>query len=177
MALEFTISVRGACAVVAITKYRQEQKDGKIYIRSEEVSTCPICHSTLNVIGSRERKSIGTDGEQQVFIIRRLRCTDEGCRSIHHELPDIFVPYKRHCTETIEQAISGGERASTLEQSTVRKIRNWWESVSQYFHNILRALEARYGVNFSEVIKTSEIVRAVVNSNLWIHTRSVRMTE
>ena len=161
--------------MIIITKYSQEEKDGKKYIRSEEVSLCPICHSVLKVIGSRERTAIEADGNKQIFVIRRLRCKD--CGHVHHELPDLLVPFKRHCAETIEQVVSGGEPVSPLGKPTIRRIRNWWTEVSQYFLNILRTLEARHGVKLSASLKTSEIVRAVVNSHFWIHTRSVRMSE
>ncbi|MGI6649770.1 MAG: DUF6431 domain-containing protein [Bacillota bacterium] len=46
------------------------------------------------------RVFINDVGNQNVLVIRRLRCRH--CHRIHHELPDILVPYKRHSSESIE---------------------------------------------------------------------------
>lgn len=157
--------------MVIITKYRQTKKAGKVYIHSEETSACPICCSGLQVIGSRNRKAIGSDGQWQIYVIRRLRCTV--CGHIHHELPDLLVPYKRHCAGTIEQVVLGDEPPGILKPPTIQRIRTWWRIVSPYFRGITLALEAKFEIYFPEQIKPSEIVRAVVNQHFWTHTRSV----
>lgn len=48
---------------------------------------------------------IDSGGTPLSMIIRRLRCGQ--CGKVHHELPDVVVPYKRHCAETIEKVIEG----------------------------------------------------------------------
>jgi len=48
---------------------------------------------------------IDSGGTPMTMIIWRLRC--EQCGKVHHELPDVVVPYKRHCAETIEKVIEG----------------------------------------------------------------------
>lgn len=40
-------------------------------------------------------------GEKRTLQIERLRCTNEGCRRIHHALPDCLVPYKHYSSEVI----------------------------------------------------------------------------
>ena len=72
-------------------------------MRGNESAICPICGEVLSVRGRRERKIIDSGGEKVKLVIRRLRC--ERCKRIHHELPDCIVPYKRHCSETIEAVI------------------------------------------------------------------------
>lgn len=109
-------------------------------------------------------------GTPKTMNIRRLRC--KGCRKIHHELPDLLVPYKRHSLETIEKIISEDQGTVCCEESTVRKIRAWWMSLRLYFVNILATLEEKHGVQFGNPPTPKEIVRAVVNAHLWVHTRS-----
>jgi transcription elongation factor Elf1 len=145
------------------------RRRGKIRIKSEETINCPICGNSLYVIGTRNRMIIGSGGTPMTIIIRRLRCKQ--CGKIHHELPDIVVPYKRHSAEAIEKIISGEAGEVIIEESTLRRIRNWWSSWRLYFASILASLEAKYGVAF-EKSAPREIVRAIVNSNFWIHTRS-----
>jgi len=157
--------------MVNITKYRQEKKGGKIYIRSEESPVCPICLSNLKVIGSRDRKATDVDGEQQTYVIRRLRC--KKCGHVHHELPDLLIPYKRHCAETFERALAGKGAADTLNYSLVKRIMGWWKTMFHYFRSVTTALEETCGINFSKPLKLKEIVRAIVNQHLWVHTRSV----
>jgi hypothetical protein len=80
---------------------------------------------------------------------------------LHHELPDILVPYKRYGSESIEAVITGKdaltvygkesvESASHLPKSTLQKI---WHHVGDAPGWLAR------------------IVRPVVNLNLWVHTR------
>lgn len=122
------------------------------------------------VIGSRSRMFIDGGGTPRSMNIRRLCC--KGCGKIHHELPDLVVPYKRHCAETIEKIISGDQGAVCCEDSTVGRIRAWWMSLRLYFVSILASLEAKYGVEFGKPWEPKGIVRAVVNAHLWVHTRS-----
>ncbi|WP_414672216.1 DUF6431 domain-containing protein [Lentibacillus sp.] len=41
--------------------------------------------------GSRPRVWCRSSGKRDNLIIRRLYC--EKCKDIHHELPDVFIPY------------------------------------------------------------------------------------
>ena len=49
---------------------------------------------------------IDTGGETVRLVVRRLRCMNENCRRIHHELPDVVVPYKMHTAATFEKIIA-----------------------------------------------------------------------
>jgi len=122
------------------------------------------------IIGTRKRSVINGDGEKKTLVIRRLRCTS--CRTIHHELPDVIIPYKRHSAGTLEKIISGDTAGLSCESSTIRRIKRWWETGRQYFESVLASLREKYGVVFSVCPSPKEIVRAVVNANLWVHTRS-----
>jgi len=141
------------------------------HIHSKEASVCPICGGHLHVIGSKPRKVIESSGEVKILIIRRLRCRE--CGKIHHELPDILIPYKRHCAETIEKIISAGKTAEVpCEESTIRKISAWWTALLPYFINVINSLSAKLQITFSSTMTPREIIRAVVNAHFWIHTRS-----
>ena len=139
-------------------------------MKSEETSRCPICVAELHVIGSRSRIVIDSSGKLLRLIIRRLRCGD--CGKIHHELPDMVIPYKRHCTTTIEKIITGKCEEVCCEESTIRRVRQWWLACQLYFRSVLASLREKYGVMFCDVSPPKEIVRAVANAQLWPHTRS-----
>ena len=131
---------------------------------------CPVCGGGLVVIGSRKRRLIESDEVTHTLIIRRLRC--KACRATHSELPDIVIPYKRHCAATIEKIISGDSAETVCEESTIRRIRSWWSSCRLYFESVMASLRAKFGLIFPSNPAPREIVRAVVNAHLWIHTRS-----
>ena len=130
----------------------------------------------MYVIGTRRRMIIVIGGTPMTIIIRRLRC--KKCGKIHHELPDKIIPYKRYCAETIEKIIGGNDDeghlgvAERMELSTIRRLKVWWASLQLYLESVLESLSEKYGVLVSVKSAPREIVRAVVNSNLWLHTRS-----
>ena len=132
---------------------------------------CPICGNRLYVIGSKKRKVIEADESKTVLIIRRLRCVL--CEKIHHELPDIIVPYKRHRYETIEKAINGATDDVTYNESTINRFKAWWKALLPYFINILASLSMKYGIApVGGQYAPREIIRIVTNANFWVHTRS-----
>jgi len=157
--------------MISIRNYSLEKDETeRFHVKSYEVIACPICGGVVAVIGSRERYVIVEDGDKQTLVIRRLRCND--CRTIHHELPDIIVPYKRHCSDTIEKIVAGDADGVNCENGTIHRIKAWWTACLLYFKSILTSLKAKYEVEFSEEPAPKEIVRAVANAHLWIHTRS-----
>jgi len=83
-------------------------------------------------------------------------------------LPDIVIPYKRYSVETIEKIVEGKDEEVVCEESTLRRIRAWWAACRLYFESILTSLREKYGMIFSGRPTPREIVRAVVNTNLWV---------
>ncbi|MFZ5777250.1 MAG: DUF6431 domain-containing protein [Bacillota bacterium] len=145
----------------------------------------------MKVIGSRQRRCIDGPGDKIVLIIRRLRCAV--CHRIHHELPDMLVPYKRHIRESIEAVVGGDPALSvTADESTLWRWRRWFWALAAYFLGCLTAIAARYAIASAEVRSTltrsalhgirqlvgeapgwlARVVRPVVNTNLWVQTRS-----
>jgi len=157
--------------MIIITYYRKElDTRGRIRIISEEESVCPICNGNLKVIGVRKRTVINAAGEKEKLIIRRMRC--KPCRKIHHELPDYVVPYKRHCAETIESIITDKTEDVCCDFVTEYRIKTWWATILMYFENVLSSLQIKYGAVFSTNSTPREIIRAITNTNLWVHTRT-----
>jgi len=148
---------------------RRKDDAGRVHILCYEINVCPICGKALLVIGTRERRYIKDDGMTEELVIRRLRC--KGCHKIHHELPDILIPYKRHCTKTVEKIVEG-DGDVCCDDPGISRIRAWWRACRLYFDGVMSSLREKYGDVFSPDPAPREIVRAVVNANLWVHTRS-----
>ncbi len=143
------------------------------------------------VAGSRKRKYIKITGEQVTLILRRLKC--QPCKRIHHELPDILVPYKRYSSESIEEALNGGKNMTVAaDESTIYRWKQWFRDISGYFLGCLISITICYIDNSVEEKSVSpvsplhriwhyvgnaprwlsRIVRPVANANLWVQTRS-----
>jgi hypothetical protein len=159
----------------------------KYRVRSKEKSICPVCGSLeLKVAGTRTRKILRSCGKKIILVIRRLQCRN--CRRIHHELPDSIVPYKRYSSESIEAILDGMEDRVSCEESTIYRIRKWFSDCSGYLAGSLDAIAVRWGLKTVVDHKSSmyrikahvgnesgwlaRVVRPLVNSNMWVHTRS-----
>ena len=157
--------------MIIISKYKKERrKDGKIHILSEEDNVCPLCFGAFQVIGVRDRSLIESTGIIETLVIRRLRCED--CFKIHHELPDMIIPYKRHCAETIENVIAGDSVDICCDLVTEYRIKKWWITFYLYFERVKVSLQMKYGANFPLMLTPKKIVRIIANTNLWVHTRT-----
>ena len=161
------------------------------FVRSMENSICPLCQGNLKIIGSRRRRVIAEDGEQITLIVRRLRCRNEQCRRIHHELPDIVIPFKRHTTDTYEKVIVGVENVAPAEESTIWRIRKWFkESADALTGGLLGTyvmVTKDFAAGFSGLPQSmlericyfvgtdpgwlKKVVRILVNNNKWGHTQ------
>lgn len=115
-----------------------------------------------------------------------------GCGRVHHELPDIIVPYKRYSSETIELILSPSDTEADeypCELSTALRLKLWFFLLREYFRNTLISLTFLYdydielGYEINEIIPCidtrsgvtgwlKKLVRFLVNSGRWLHTRS-----
>ena len=157
-------------------------------MRSNERPSCPDCDSPLKAVGSRKRIIRRSDGERHTLIIRRLKCGKCGC--LHHELPDIIVPYKRYDAETIEKVLSEKENTPSFpcETSTAVRLRVWFLLLRSYFEGTVRSLLFIYRrdrdlcgelsglASLDPAILENgwlkRLVRTIVNSGRWRQTRS-----
>ena len=153
---------------------------------------CPCCSGVLKTIGRRRRGCINSLGEKIILSISRLRCSD--CKRIHHELPDILVPYKRHVQESIETAITRETQISVIaDESTLKRWQNWFFERADYFQGCLASIILRYDLKESAEGSSSlpqsklhriwqhvgdapgwlaRVVKPIANLNLWLYIRS-----
>jgi hypothetical protein len=129
----------------------------------------------------------------RIFIIRRLRC--EQCGKIHHELPDLMIPYKRYAADIIEDTIFQTVHLTVAaDESTIYRWRKWFSTLIDYWLFILQSLLIQFEQNETPTVDLSsrllpvhkrigqwfgtargwlgKIVRPVANHHFWIHTRS-----
>lgn len=168
------------------------------FIRSLEPFFCPCCHSSeRKVIGSRNRKVLETDEtsgnlRKKVLRIRRLQC--KHCLKIHHELPDLVIPYKLHAAAIIEASLEETEVALVkqevpVEISTLRRWKVWFDGITCHLLGALHTLERDETMEKTLMIGTplqrvrkyvgsapgwlGRIVQSLLKKNLWVQTRSV----
>lgn len=138
------------------------------------------------MVGSRPRVWLKSSGEKAKLIIRRLHC--ESCGRIHHELPDLLVPYKRYDAESIEGAVSEPPRTDiAADESTIHRWKCWFLAWAVYAAGCLQSITIRFNL---PVVRPSErsqsalqlfgrfvgdaagwlkrTVRPITNSNLWV---------
>lgn len=158
------------------------------FVRSEEVIPCPCCHGHLGVAGSRRRGYIQSSGEKSTLIIRRMRCKQ--CNKVHHELPDILVPYKRYDAASIEEIVTKPNPAVAADESTLYRLRRWFAGWSDYAVGCLFSIASRFQLPVEEWSSSSQsslqrighfvgnadkwmarAVRSITNTHLWTHTR------
>ncbi|MBU4542280.1 DUF6431 domain-containing protein [uncultured Acetobacterium sp.] len=168
-------------------------KTGKkaFFIKGAEKSYCPCCGNDLKVYGSRKRSVIDENGDQQILVIRRLKC--QGCGKIHHELPDMLVPFKRYASRWIEAVIMRQQMCCVaVDESTVLRWRCWFSELASYFLDSIIALKRRldlkthehlsrpHGTALEGIMKLLNrkvewlpaLVRMLVNTKMWVQTRS-----
>ena len=134
------------------------------FVRSAEQHICPVCEHDLFVIGSRERKGRKPSGERITYIIRRLRC--ESCEKIHHELPNLFVPYKRYEAAGIESVLSHEQNSDVAaDESTLYRWRLWFAKFSSYWMSCLSAIAASTVRTFTICTPTD---RTLCRSRQWL---------
>lgn len=165
------------------------------FVRSGEQNFCPCCNGPLKVRDSRRRKYINGIGDTIILVIRRLRCCH--CSRLHHELPDILVPYKHYGSESVEAVVTPKSVLTvTADESTIRRWRSWFSELADYLSGCLKSISIRYGRESVEkdphLPKSTlqklwhhvgdapgwlaRIVRPVANLNLWVHTRFAFLT-
>ncbi|WP_257297406.1 DUF6431 domain-containing protein [Cytobacillus gottheilii] len=153
----------------------------------------PCCGKVMLVIGTKNRKAMDHSGQSKTYNIRRLRCTN--CLTIHHELPDLLVPYKRYESECIESVLTNpSNHTIPADDSTISRWSGWFHEYVDYWVGCLISIMIRTRQGTIPQDLTSKgsgtalqrlgrlagdangwltrIVRPIVNINFWIHTRS-----
>ncbi|WP_371825253.1 DUF6431 domain-containing protein [Paenibacillus soyae] len=127
-----------------------------------------------------------SSGERAKLIIRRLYCTS--CARIHHELPDLLVPYKRYDAESIEDVLQEPDASAVAaDESTISRWLAWFQVWAVYAAAALQAISIRFKlpVQQASVAPRSALhalgryvgdvagwlgraVRPIANLNLWV---------
>ncbi len=131
-----------------------------------ETISCPKGHGELKLHDRRYRRLIDAKGTKHVYSLRRLRC--KKCRSMHTELPDFVVPYKRYSAAVIVSVSEGGGINVPYEERTRQKIRAWCERVTSHLQGIWRQQVNLGFVSPHIVPDFLSLVRATVNSGNWL---------
>lgn len=152
------------------------------------MTRCPFCGKRMCVAGSRKRIVRLSDGRIIYLIIRRLYC--DRCDRMHHELPDLVVPYKRYSSDAVEKLLSSRTSPVSVgcETSTVLRLRVWFSLLRSYFESALESIKLIFkndtwlAAELNQLLPLSpeslpdgwlaKLVRTVVNSGFWIQTRS-----
>lgn len=91
--------------MIIITNYQllSDEEENLICVSRESTAVCPICGALLCPRDSRKRIMKNYGGICTYIRIRRMKC--HACGKLHHELPDILVPYKHYAAEVIENVV------------------------------------------------------------------------
>ncbi len=160
------------------------------FVRSLEPFFCPCCHSKKRtVVGSRDRMLIQETGDKITLRIRRLRC--KLCETLHHELPNKIIPYKRHEAISIEAVLEKRELLDTpADGSTLKRWQLWFGGLKCHLLGVLASTVVKSSGKPDKAPLTGDalqrirqivgdavgwlgrVVQTVVKSNLWAQTRS-----
>jgi len=130
------------------------------FVRNVEKRPCPCCMGVLEVIGSRQRVWYKSCGKRDKLMIRRLYC--EQCQRIHHELPDILVPYRRYDAESIEGVVSEPARKDVAaDESTLFRWRSWFHVWAWHAVGCLHSISLQFNL---PVESSSKLPRSAFQS-------------
>ncbi|MFC7801740.1 DUF6431 domain-containing protein [Bacillus subtilis] len=153
----------------------------------------PCCGKDMLVRDTKNRKAKDQTGQIKIYNIRRLQCTN--CQSLHHELPDLLIPYKRYEAECIESVLTNpSSHIVPADDSTLSRWHGWFHQLVDYWVGCLTSIMVSTNQGNIPLDFTSKdsgtalqrigrlagdatgwlarIVRPIVNINFWIHTRS-----
>ena len=146
------------------TKYDEDKQVS--YIDAIGALICPACDSfELIKKGWRRRQLILLIGTLMVLMVRRVKC--KKCNRIHHVLPDIVVPYKRHDAETINKILEGDPKETLCEESTINRFKLWWTSIKLYVLTVAVSVIEKRKIYIAPELSFKETVRVLVNAHLW----------
>jgi hypothetical protein len=144
-------------------------KENVWYVWVDEEIVCSVCDcATLIKKGWRKRKLILIDEGEWVLKVRRVRCKE--CNRIHHILPDILVPYKRHCLETVEKIVQGNQEETFCGESDINRIKSWWRKMLLHIATLETAIKSLLPNPLES--RLCKAVRVLANAHHWPGTRT-----
>ena len=168
-----------------ILRWLRRSRTPAFFIRSTEKVPCPCCDGELTVAGSRPRVWYKGNGDRAKLIIRRLRC--KPCGRMHHELPDLLIPYKRYDAESIEGVLAKPATGDVAaDESTIFRWRSWFQVWAMYAVGVMQSISIRFHLPVEKASRPLQsvlhrlgryvgnaagwlrrVVRPMANSNLW----------
>ena len=95
-------------------------------IESSETCICPECKGLLKYRDRVPRIQKQAGGEKRLYIINRLKCTNESCGKLHRQLTDGMVKFKHYSAETIEDVLDEViSEEDGLEQPCDNTMKHW----------------------------------------------------
>ena len=158
--------------MIIVSQYELVVKGKIMEIHIKEQSFCPICTGNLLMHGTCVRKLRMPDKDMELSL-RVLYCPE--CKRTHRELPDLIIPYKRHCAQTYAEVyeVKREELACNVDDKTIRSIRAWVKWFLEFAASFMEGLKiehpelpTNYDVG-STLSALKFFVRLVVNANEW----------
>jgi len=151
----------------------------RVIAEDEIPCPCPDCVGRLIKKGWRTRFLIRTKKgatendyfphEKICLLIQRRKC--KNCGTVHHELPDCIVPYKRQSLEIVEGIIRHPELPTLIDEEIVARLLAWWGLMIAYILGVAPSIKEKHQVTITPEKNLVEIVRALAHSHLWPGTR------
>jgi len=92
----------------------------KYYIAvNHDTPICPDCGEALTVRDSKKRTVIDSDGNKEIYSLRRLFCSK--CSKLHLEIPDCIEPNKHYKRVIIEKVRSGNIEDCPADDRTISR--------------------------------------------------------
>lgn len=110
--------------ILPASEYTVDPDSGLCTLQKEQY--CPVCGHRLVQYGHRDRTMMDESGTARRIVICRTRCTNTGCRRIHHLLPEGLIPYKRYLARCVEGALAATMQVG-CEDKTIANWRDWYK--------------------------------------------------
>lgn len=106
--------------IVSIYDLVEKKNESGVFCSEYGAGSLSVLRRETGGRGKSRRVWYKSSGDRNTLVIRRLHC--EPCGKIHHELPDLVVPYKRYDAESLEGVVSEPGRTDVAaDESTLRR--------------------------------------------------------
>ena len=107
--------------MIIAKRYTIEQIEGVGVFRiiNLDAPFCPDCGTLCSGYDTRLRSVISSDGQTNVYRLRRLQCLV--CDALHIEQPDFIFPRKRYAAEVIDKVLNGRSEDCPADDRTMRR--------------------------------------------------------
>lgn len=132
----------------------------------------------ISKYGKVIRHFISEAGERKKVLIQVVIENEMG--RTHRLIPDFLIPYRLHCTDTIEKIVMTDEKEMDVNKIDVpcdgnimKRILIWWQRVVVCFDAVKESIKAKIGIDLSDIKKPRSIVRFLTNNDFWFSIQLV----